>query len=248
LAIFDSHSGAACPPPPPERDGPALVMSAGPVSVTALHEAGHIVVARYLGLPVASATVLANAHFHGIVLGPEGDPNASPEQLAKAAEALCAQAAAIMPSPGEDLVEAASWLVHVTSRCAELLAGFVVEKLGGYAGKNEPQSTDLQLARIYAASCHAPAAVEAFLEYCRAVAASILVDHFGALKAVAQALDASGMMTGAELDVVIFEAEGEATQARELERREASAGAIRRAAAFIEEEGICRQKPIHFSA
>jgi hypothetical protein len=54
-----------------------------PCSVTALHESGHILVGRYFGLPVASATVLASEHFHGQVLAPEADLEATPQEPEK---------------------------------------------------------------------------------------------------------------------------------------------------------------------
>ena len=56
--------------------------------------------------------------------------------------------------------------------------------------------TDKTLSRIYAESICAPAAVEAFLEYARQEATALLVSQRHVLKALAEALEARGSLTG----------------------------------------------------
>jgi hypothetical protein len=174
-------------------------------------------VARYYGLPVKCATVIANAHFHGQVLRPP-DPDATPQAILEAAEALCAQAMAAMPAPGESLDDAAVWSCHATCRCIELLAGYACERIAGYAG-DEAGSVDLRIAEIFAGTVCSPGALSAFLDYCRAEATEILRAHWPAVPAVAEALDRNGTMTGAELDELIQEVEFQIARAAELGRR-----------------------------
>jgi len=186
--------------------------------VTALHEAGHVLVARFYGLPVKCATVVATAHFHGMVVAPDSDPNASPEELIEAAEALCEQVTRNVPGPGESLDDMAVWSVHATSRCVELLAGYAAERLAGYAC-NEAGSTDRKIAEIYAGTVCSAGALSAFLDYCRAEATEILRAHWLAVPAIAENLDRRGTMTGAELDELISEAEFQIAREAELRRR-----------------------------
>ncbi|MGO9236674.1 MAG: hypothetical protein ACLP4V_22340 [Methylocella sp.] len=204
-----SHSPAGA------ESGPSRSAS----SITGLHESGHVLVARFYGLPVKCATVVANVYFHGMVLGPNSDPDASPETLIADAEALCDQALRNMPGPGEPLDDAAVWSCHATCRCIELLAGYAAEKAAGYAGDNEAGSTDLRIAEIYGATVCSRAALPAFLTYCRTEAAEILRAHWLAIPAIAEALDRNGTLSGGELDELISEAQFQVTRAAELARR-----------------------------
>jgi len=71
--------------------------------VTSLHESGHCLVGRFLGLPIAAATSISSEHFHGQVRATEAPENASPEELVAAAETLCSRAAARGPARAKTL-------------------------------------------------------------------------------------------------------------------------------------------------
>jgi hypothetical protein len=149
-----------------------------------------------------------------MVVGPEGNPDAPPEELLETAEALCSKAAAFMPGAGESLEEAAVWFVHAQCRVTELVAGFSAERQAGYAGDGEAGSTDLRLAKIYAATICQPGAINAYLEFARQQASEILKSYWHAVEAVARTLDARKTLAGADIDLLIFKAEGEAAQDR----------------------------------
>jgi hypothetical protein len=226
--------------PPRDRAGPAPSSSFGAglrpaCSITSLHESAHCIVGRFLGLPIAAVTVVATEHFFGRCLGPLSNPEDSPETLLATAEAMCAQALAAMPRAGEDGLEfAAPWIAHVASRVAELVAGFCGERVGGYDGAGEAFSSDLAIAKVYAASIAAPGAIDAYLEFCRRSAEAILRDHWPSVVAVAEVLDRRGTLTGAELDELIIEAaEFKVAREAELARRKKMAEIIASAENFL---------------
>jgi hypothetical protein len=66
--------------------------------------------------------------------------------------------------------------------------------------------TEFGLAEIYAESICSPAAVPAFLVYCRQEAREVLTTYWTAVLAIAAALEAAGSITGEEIDVEIAEA------------------------------------------
>jgi hypothetical protein len=147
--------------------------------VTSLHEASHALVAQFYGLPIAAVTVIPTEHFFGRCLGPLSSLDDGPETLLAAAEAMCAQALAAMPVAGEDCLEiAAPWIAHVATRVTELVAGFCGERLAQYSADGEQGSSDLAIAKVYAATIAAPSAIDAYLDFCRASATAILRDHW----------------------------------------------------------------------
>jgi hypothetical protein len=201
--------------------GPAAFSPVAGPSATSWHEASHCVIARYFALPVKTATIIPDPNFKGLVRAPETPETITPEELLKAARSLCDQAKALRPSAGESLEAAAPWVTHATARCVELLA------------PDEPGETDMALARLYTGTICAPRAVPAYLEFCRVEADAILQQHWSAVTAVAEALQARRTLTGEEIDEIIATAESAVLQARELARREAIRAAAQRAAVFL---------------
>jgi hypothetical protein len=158
--------------------------------------------------------------FMGGASVPLSNPEDSPEALLATATDICGQALAAMPRAGEDGLEfAAPWIAHVASWVTGLVAGFCGERLGGYAGDGELDSSDLAIAQVYAASIAAPSAINAYVDFCRRSAEAILRAHWPAVLALASALDTKGTLTGAELDALIEEAAFQAVHAAELARR-----------------------------
>jgi hypothetical protein len=181
-------------------------------------------------------TVIAKAHFRGRCLGPAADPQATPEAQMEAVSALCAQATTHMPRAGESGLETASpWLWEVRESTIELMAGCQGEQTAGYPSDDEASTLDSRLAVIYATTFCAPAAIPAYLAYCQREAAAILEAHWPALKALAEALDTHGTLSGAEVDQIISEALARVDQAAEQQRRETCRRATQNALTFVKE-------------
>ncbi len=97
--------------------------------------------------------------------------------------------------------------------------------------------TDKTLSRIYAESICTPAAVSAFLEYARQEATALLVSQRHVLKALAEALEARGSLTGPDIDTIIAKAVQSHLLAQEQARREAMREMTACASAFLKEHG-----------
>jgi len=149
---------------------------------------------------------------------------------------MCEQALTAMPRAVEDGLEfAAPWIAHVASRVTELVAGFCGERVGGYDGAGEAGSSDLAIAKVYAASIAAPGAIDAYLDFCRRSAEAILRDHWPAVLALASALDAKGTLDGATIDATIAEAEFQVSHRAELARRRKMTEMAESAKKFLDE-------------
>lgn len=114
---------------------------------SAVDEAGHATVARFLGLPIAGVTIVASADFDGLCFGPDTDPShVTATVLREDAERRCNEAITLLPLPGERRDCTASWLVHAQSLVTESMAGFAAEELGGFDRELEADSTDCAVA------------------------------------------------------------------------------------------------------
>jgi hypothetical protein len=202
------------------------------VSPIAVHEAGHCVVARYLGRPLAGATIIPNGDFGGLTFPPGEDPiNVTGSAIREDAERQCDDARGLMPLAGERRDCAASWVVNAQLQVTGCLAGFAAEELAGVDRRElESTSTDVHVAALYARSVVlSDAAVPFLMAACRADAAQILKDHWAAVEAVAAALDERKTLNGVEIDTVIYQAEQSAMHETELRRREHMADMAARA-------------------
>ena len=123
----------------------------------AYHEASHVLVARFFGLPVQAVTIIPSEHFAGRVLAPEANPNTLPEAQIEATERLCDQVRALLPEAGEDPADGAVWAVHAHYRVIELLAGREGEARATSAAVRLDNSTDIAQARLYAGTICQPA-------------------------------------------------------------------------------------------
>jgi hypothetical protein len=207
--------------------GARPVMSCGAgavlaVSAIAWHEAGHCVVARYLGMPIGGATIVPSGDFGGLTFPPGTDRlNVTGAAIREEAERQCDDARGLMPPAGERRDCAASWAVHAQSRVIDCLAGFASEQLAGYEREGEAGSSDVMVAKLYARSfVMSDTAVDGFVASCRADAIKILRDHWQAVEAVALALDEKQMLDGVEIDAIIYQSESKAAHEAELRRRE----------------------------
>jgi hypothetical protein len=201
------------------------------VSAIAYHEAAHCVVARYLGTPIGGATIVATYEYGGITFGPGVDSiNVTRASLREEAQSQCDGAMDLVPPAGCRRESTSSWLVYAQSQILGLTAGFAAEELAGFSRDLEAQSTDMEIARIYARTIVlSEDAVLSFVSSCRADAVKILRDHWLAVTDVALALDERQTLTGDEIDTIIYAAESKATHDAELRRRARMAAMIAKA-------------------
>jgi hypothetical protein len=172
--------------------------------------------------------------FAGASLDPKGTQMRPQNSSSRPLRVFAAKRRKILPGPGEDPPSSAVWHVHAQCRVVELVAGYMAERQAGHAGDGGAGSTDLQLARIYAATICQPGAINAYLEFARQQASEILKSYWPAVETLAQGLDCQGTMAGDAIDLVISRAEGEAAHCREMARQGEMADAACRAAAFLE--------------
>ena len=88
-----------------------------------VHESGHALKARALGLPVGAATIIPGDGYLGRVTGP--DANSQLEARAIVAQAMLLN----WPGPGETTEVASPMIAHALARIVELAAGTAAEKL-----------------------------------------------------------------------------------------------------------------------
>ena len=200
------------------------------VSPIAWHEAGHAIVSRWLGLPLGGITIIPTDEYGGITFGPEADClNVTRAALREEAQHQCDGAMELLPPAGCRRDSTSSWLVYAQSQILGLMAGFAAEELAGFSRDLEAQSTDYAVAKMYARSIvMSDEAVPSFVESCRADAMKSLKDHWQAVTDVAMALDERKTLTGADIDTIIFAAEGRASHDAELRRRARMAAMIAR--------------------
>jgi hypothetical protein len=124
-----------------------------------------------------------------------------------------------MPSMGESRVDVADIYLHVHNRCVELVAGTVGEELF-LDGPAWIAHDDLHQVHAYAGLiCSSPASVEAFLDFRRIEAATLLTASAHVVHALAAELATRRTKDGAEVDSVIERAVAEKNLADEHLRR-----------------------------
>jgi len=169
MSFDDLDAAKAYPFPLAAFDGePRGVSSSAPrgcASPLAFHESGHVLVSRFYGLPIKSVTIVPTAFYGGRVLGLDADQDASPAEQIAATARLCQQARALLAGPGEDLADGSIWAMHAACRTIELMAGHAGERLFDERAPPLDWATDLALARLYASTICAPAAIAAYLHF-----------------------------------------------------------------------------------
>jgi hypothetical protein len=191
------------------------------VSPIAIHESGHTIVSRFLGLPLGGVTIVPTDEYGGLTFGPGADSlNVTRASLREEAQHQCDGAMELLPPAGERRNSTTTWWVYAQSQILGLMAGFAAEEQAGFRRDLEAQSTDMEIARIYARMIVlSDDAVPSFVESCRADAIKILREHWLAVTDVALALDEKQTLDGVEIDAIIYQAESKALHDAELRRR-----------------------------
>jgi hypothetical protein len=230
-------SVGSAPFPPSPRDAAAarlFVMGASGVlaiSAIAWHESGHCIVARYLGLPLGGATIVPTDDYGGLTFPPGTDRlNVTAATIREQAERECKDARGLMPPAGECRDCVGRWAGNAQEQVTVAIAGFAGEGLAGFERECEATSTDVYVAALYARTVVlSDAAVPFYMAACRADATEILKAHWEAVTDVAIALDEREMLTGVEIDAIIYHAESKSLHEAELQRRARMASMIARA-------------------
>ena len=165
----------------------------------AIHEAGHAVVSRLLGLPVAGCTINYINGRHGLVWSDAAD------DLQPGAATVYDLVGALTPlmsstGPRDDI---AVELQRAGDQVISLLAGVEAEKLFTTAPL-PGTGHDLEEAKAIAGLvCRSPRSVGAFLAYARSEAIALIADHRDVALEVVDALLERSTLTGAEIDRIL---------------------------------------------
>jgi hypothetical protein len=194
---------------------------------TALHEAGHVVVGKAIGLEVAGCTIVPGDGFGGLTWGPFFDrtmlsfDNDVPD--------LCEKIADLMPGPGEPRADVADVYEHVHSRVVDLCAGTAAETLLHPACAPWIAHSDVRKARATASIiCSSDSAVDAYLAFGLAEAKALIEQHRAAVWAIAEALMVERTLNSEQIDTII-------ANAPVFARRAAWIGVLENAATFTAE-------------
>jgi hypothetical protein len=197
----------------------------------AIHEAGHVLVGRALGSPIAGCTIVPGDNYSGLTWGPDGGPS----KFSDAAEtsSLFARITPLMPSIGEARVDVAEMITHAHARVIELVAGTEAERLLYAEAPPLEAACDRYEAEGFAILiCYSSAGVDEFLAYARREAVALIEEHRGVLSMLADALIERRKLNGAEIDQIIADALAREDLAAELSRRIAWAKTLASSAAF----------------
>src|SRR3984885_10945244 len=197
----------------------------------AVHEAGHIVVARILGHSLGGATADPGPGYEGRVWGEcyteaftngRGDASHVREALAP-----------LMPKPGEDRSSVSDVFGSVYGQCVELMAGRAAERMLLSDSEPVPPVDDLRQARELAMLiCSSEEAIETFIAHCDVAAWDLLLPYGDVVMTLSIVLRIKRTLDGAEMDKIISDVQAQKGLAIERVRRKRWQRVIENAAAF----------------
>jgi hypothetical protein len=220
-----------------QPSAPAATRSLEMTFRISVHEAGHVVCARYFDLPVGGSTIVASGRTGGLTWG-------ASEQLDRAAfdesavhgvdDDILETARALRPMIGESFTPAAEWHQRCRVRCIGALAAEEAERIllpdhlpiGGVGDQ-------LQARQFATMFCTSPNSVNSFLEVCRVEAAEIVGASRHIVLALAYALVEHRTLDGGQIDDIIAQAVVERTMADEKLARAEWRARIANAAKFV---------------
>lgn len=189
----------------------------------AIHEgAGHAYVARCMGTELQSVSIIPGDGFEGRCLSKAYQCSLyeTPSDETVEIVDLCERAKRLMPELGAGRVEAAECFQRATVLCIELVGGTVAEQI--LHPQEEPLPTyhdQIEAAAFAAIAVSSPRAIPAFLEYAKGEAAALINDHPDVAMAIADGLVEHGILTGDQVDQIIFAALARKTLKTEVDRR-----------------------------
>jgi hypothetical protein len=168
-------------------------------AMVGIHEAGHVVIGRMLGMPVAGSTINRVGDHIGCTWSDERGLQPCTDTV----ESLCTALAPLMPGIGDDRSGIAVELRRAHNHVMELLAGHEAERL--FCGTMLPGTAhDLEEgAAIARLICRSTKSVDAYLTFARAETTALLTDHSAVVLAVAAALTRYRSLTGEQIDDIL---------------------------------------------
>jgi hypothetical protein len=167
---------------------------------------------------LGGSTIVPSEKFGGITWGPT-----SSAEFGLADDVpvdLCEAMRALMPADGEPIIGGSEIHAQVRGRCVDLLSGSEGERLLCADGPPWHAESDLTQARNLASIiCSSPSAIELYLDFCRAEAASLVAKHSASIRAVATALIEHRTLTGDQIVAVVAESVAREAMAAERARR-----------------------------
>jgi|GraSoi2013_100cm_1033763.scaffolds.fasta_scaffold61889_2 hypothetical protein len=167
------------------------------------------------------------------------DSSPSLGSSADAVPALCDKLRDLMPKDGEPRGDVAEIYSHVVTRCTELAAGAVAERML-LPGEPVPSVSDVEQAVVLASLvCKSAEAVERFLGFAEQQAHDLLFPRAPVIMSLALVLRIRRTLTGAEIDDVIagtiarFELAAERARRRPISQRANQSVSIRRVFACL---------------
>jgi hypothetical protein len=203
----------------------------------ATHEAGHAIAARLLGQPLGGATINPdpNGKFGGLVWGPRHSATFGKDDDSDDVPELCDKLRTLIPQDGEPRGDVAEIYAHVATRCTELAAGAVAERIL-LEGEPAPSVSDVEQAvGLASLCCRSAEAVDRFLAFCEQQAHDLLYPHGPVIIALSVALKIRRTLTGKEIDDVIVDTRASLELAAERARRKRWDGVIENAARLVAE-------------
>jgi hypothetical protein len=191
-------------------DRPGVARSSVDDWRVALHEAGHVVVGRALGMEVGGVTIIQGPDFSGLTWGPKG--NSARLSSVEEEPDICGKIAALMPKAGEcrDTVAFSHVFVPVT----DLRAGTASESVLYPGAEPWVAHSDIEQARSLASIiCSSDASIEAMLQLGLEEAKSLIAQHRAAVLAIAKALVIHRTLDAATIDDIIATAPERARRA-----------------------------------
>lgn len=179
---------------------------------TAVHEASHCVVGRALGQDVAGCTIIPGDNFAGLTWGPTFD--GSMLNFDNEVPNLCQAIGELMPGAGEARADAAEIYAHVHVGVVDLMAGTVGELVLHPACTPWVAQSDIRQARALAGLiCSSEESITAYMEFGRAEAKALILQHQAAVLAIAEALMVQRTLDATMIDDIISRAPERARRA-----------------------------------
>jgi cell division protease FtsH len=168
-------------------------------AMVGIHEAGHVVIGRILGMPVAGSTIDRVGDHIGCTWSDEGGLQPCTDTV----ESLCTALKPLMSGIGDDRSGIAVDLQRAHYHVLELLAGVEAERLFGGAMLPNTEHDLEEATAIAGLICRSPASVDAYLAFARVEATALLTDHSAVVLAVADALIWHRTLSGEQIDDIL---------------------------------------------
>lgn len=222
----------------------------------AAHEIGHALCGRAVGSTVLSVTIIpcsdgSNAYQGRTVRSGAKTELALADDLPSVTSSgdvvsLCERLERLTPEIGSNRVKSGVYYQIAQSNIVELLGASACELalFPDLPPLNAPHDLDEAVAFARVAVVARPA-VAALLEYCRAEATAIITDNLDVARALVEALEEVGVLSGEQVDQIISNAiayraiEAERVRREDWRRRELSSAAFVRTALCTARDNLC---------